>query len=58
VKQRGGKPPHSKMGWAWMLGAIISDQVAGSAKSNAPAYNSRGRSFIYVVAESTTYKDY
>jgi hypothetical protein len=35
--QSGGKPPHSKMGSAWMLGANAIDQIAGSANSKAPS---------------------
>jgi len=35
VKQSGGKPPHSKMGWARMLGANTQDRIVGSAKSKA-----------------------
>jgi len=32
VRQSGGKPPHSKMGWAWMVSANANDRSAGSIK--------------------------
>jgi hypothetical protein len=34
----GGKPPHSKMGWAWMLGAGAMDQIVGSAEGEASGF--------------------
>jgi len=35
--QSGGKPPHSKTGWAWMLGADAKDRNAGCAEAKAPS---------------------
>jgi hypothetical protein len=35
--ESGGKPPHSKMGWAWMLGGNGKDRTAGCVAAKAPS---------------------